>query len=79
MASFQRVISWIGSFTSIQWRERPDVIDGGQDYPDKIEHEAHRNLRVWLQDGANDMEQDRYGSWPLANRPHGECAEAEGI
>jgi enterochelin esterase family protein len=22
---------------------------------------------VWLQDGSADMEQDRYGSWPLAN------------
>jgi len=64
---FSRVISWIGSFTSIQWKERPDIPDGGQDYPEKILREPHRNVRVWLQDGANDMENDRYGSWPLAN------------
>ncbi len=64
---FSRVISWIGSFTSIQWHEDPAVPDGGQDYPEKILHEAHRNLRVWLQDGANDQENERYGSWPLAN------------
>jgi len=64
---FSRVISWIGSFTAIQWKERPDIPDGGQDYPEKILREPHRNLRVWLQDGANDMENDRYGSWPLAN------------
>lgn len=64
---FSRVISWIGSFTSIQWREDPAVPDGGQDYPEKVLHEAHRNIRVWLQDGNNDMENDRYGSWPLAN------------
>ncbi len=33
---FNRVISWIGSFTSIQWKERPDIPDGGQDYPEKV-------------------------------------------
>jgi enterochelin esterase-like enzyme len=64
---FSRVISWIGSFTSIQWKEDPAVPDGGQDYPEKVLHEAHRNLRVWLQDGAEDLELDSYGSWALAN------------
>jgi enterochelin esterase family protein len=64
---FSRVISWIGSFTSIQWREDPTVPDGGQDYPEKVLHESRRNLRVWLQDGSEDLELDRYGSWPLAN------------
>jgi enterochelin esterase-like enzyme len=63
---FSRVITWIGSFNGIQWREDPAVPDGGQDYPDKILHEDHRNLRVWLQDGANDIE-GTYGSWPMAN------------
>jgi enterochelin esterase family protein len=64
---FSRVISWIGSFTSIQWKEDPAVADGGQDYPEKVLHEPHRNLRVWLQDGSEDLELERYGSWPLAN------------
>lgn len=64
---FSRVISWIGSFTSIQWKEDPAVADGGQDYPEKILREPKRNIRVWLQDGANDMENLKYGSWPLAN------------
>jgi enterochelin esterase family protein len=64
---FSRVISWIGSFTAIQWKEDPAVPDGGQDYPEKVLREPKRNLRVWLQDGANDQENDRYGSWPLAN------------
>jgi enterochelin esterase-like enzyme len=64
---FSRVITWIGSFTAIQWKERPDIPDGGQDYPEKILREPKRNIRVWLQDGANDQENDRYGSWPLAN------------
>jgi enterochelin esterase-like enzyme len=64
---FSRVISWIGSFTSIQWKEDPTLPDGGQDYPEKILRESKRNLRVWLQDGAEDQENERYGSWPLAN------------
>ncbi len=64
---FARVITWIGSFTAIQWHEDPLVPDGGQDYPEKVLREPHRNLRVWLQDGSNDMENNRYGSWPLAN------------
>jgi enterochelin esterase-like enzyme len=63
---FSRVISWIGSFAAIQWKEDPAVPDGGQDYPDKILREPRRNLRVWLQDGSGDLEL-RYGSWPLAN------------
>lgn len=64
---FSRVLTWIGSYTSIQWKENPANPDGGQDYPEKVLREAHRNLRVWLQDGSNDMEWNQYGSWPLAN------------
>lgn len=64
---FSRVISWIGSFTSIQWKEDPGNPDGGQDYPEKVLRESKRNIRVWLQDGSEDMERDPYGSWPLAN------------
>jgi enterochelin esterase family protein len=63
---FSRVISWIGSFSSIQWKEDPAVPDGGQDYPDKVLREAKRNIRVWLQDGSEDLDL-RYGNWPLAN------------
>ena len=64
---FSRVLSWIGSFTAIQWKERDDIHDGGQDYPEKVLREPRRNIRVWLADGATDQENDRYGSWPLAN------------
>jgi enterochelin esterase-like enzyme len=63
---FSRVILWIGSFSDIQWKEDPAAPDGGQDYPDKILRETRRNIRVWLQDGSNDIE-GQYGSWPLAN------------
>jgi enterochelin esterase-like enzyme len=75
---FSRVISWIGSFTAIQWRERPDVVDGGQDYPEKIRREEHRNIRVWLQDGANDLEVPNWGSWPLANLKMANALKAMG-
>ncbi len=64
---FSRVISWIGSFTSIQWKEDATLPDGGQDYAEKILRESKRNIRVWLQDGSADQENERYGSWPLAN------------
>jgi enterochelin esterase-like enzyme len=64
---FSRVISWIGSFDSIQWKEDRNLPDGGQDYPSKILREPKRNIRVWLQDGSEDLEIEKYGSWPLAN------------
>jgi enterochelin esterase family protein len=63
---FSRLISWIGSFGAIQWKEDPSNPDGGQDYPEKILREPKRNIRVWLQDGSGDLEV-RYGSWPLDN------------
>jgi enterochelin esterase family protein len=61
---FSRVLSRIGSFTSIQWR--PGQIDGGNVYPFKIRKEPKRNIRVWLQDGSEDLE-NSHGSWPLQN------------
>jgi enterochelin esterase family protein len=61
---FSRVLSRIGSFTSIQWR--PGEIDGGNIYPFKIRKEPKRNIRVWLQDGSGDLE-NRHGSWPMQN------------
>lgn len=64
---FSRVITWVGSFTAIQWHEDPAIPDGGQDYPAKILREPHRNLRVWIQDGSGDQENPHYGSWPMAN------------
>ena len=63
---FSRVISWIGSFAAIQWKEDPSNPDGGQDYPEKVLREPKRNIRVWLQDGSGDLE-IRYGSWALDN------------
>lgn len=61
---FSRVLSHIGSFTSIQWK--PGELDGGNIYPFKVRKEPKRNIRVWLQDGSEDLE-NSHGSWPLQN------------
>jgi enterochelin esterase-like enzyme len=74
---FSRVISWIGSFSAIQWKEDSANPDGGQDYPDKILREPKRNIRVWLQDGSDDLDL-RYGNWPLANLRMANALKAQG-
>jgi enterochelin esterase-like enzyme len=61
---FTRVLSRVGSFTSIQWQ--PGTLDGGNVYPFKIRKEPKRNIRAWLQDGSEDLE-NTHGSWPLQN------------
>lgn len=61
---FSRVLSRIGSFTSIAWR--PGEKEGGNLYPFMIRKMPKRNIRVWLQDGSNDLE-NTHGSWPLQN------------
>lgn len=61
---FTRVLSRIGSFTSIQWK--PGRLDGGNVYPFKIRKDTPRNIRVWLQEGALDLENE-HGSWPGTN------------
>ena len=61
---FSRVLSVIGSFTSIQWT--PGKREGGETYPFRVRKEAVRNIRIWMQDGAEDLEND-HGSWPLQN------------
>ncbi|MFN7936923.1 MAG: alpha/beta hydrolase-fold protein [Bryobacteraceae bacterium] len=61
---FSRVLSRVGSFTSIQWK--PGTLEGGNVYPFKIRKEPKRNIRTWLQDGSQDLE-NNHGSWPLQN------------
>jgi enterochelin esterase-like enzyme len=67
---FSRVLSHVGSFTSIQWHhDQPDPRDnilGGNDYPFLIRKSPKHNIRAWLQDGSEDLEND-HGSWPLQN------------
>jgi enterochelin esterase-like enzyme len=67
---FSRVLSHVGSFTSIQWRHdqadpRENIL-GGNDYPFLVRKEPKHNIRVWLQDGSEDLENE-HGSWPMQN------------
>ncbi len=62
---FSRVHSTIGSFTSIQWHPE-DKQDGGNVYPFMVRKLPKRNIRVWMSDGADDLE-NNHGSWPLQN------------
>jgi enterochelin esterase family protein len=61
---FSRVYSRIGSFTSIQWK--PGELDGGNIYPFAVRKQPKRNVRVFLSDGSEDLE-NAHGSWPLQN------------
>jgi enterochelin esterase family protein len=62
---FSRVHSAVGSFTSIQWRPQ-EKLEGGNVYPFKVRKESKRNIRVWMSDGADDLENE-HGSWPMQN------------
>ena len=55
---FRKVLSHIGSFTNIR---------GGNIYPFLIRKTERKPLRVFLQDGANDLDNE-HGNWPLANQ-----------
>ena len=74
---FSRVITWIGSFTSIQWKEDPAIPDGGQDYPgEDLARAAPQPARM----AAGRLQRPGERSlWKLAagQHPHGQCAQAE--
>ena len=55
---FRKVLSHVGSFTNIR---------GGHVYPALIRKTEHTPIRVFLQDGANDLD-NLHGNWPLANQ-----------
>lgn len=55
---FRKVVSHIGSFTNIR---------GGHNYPALIRKTEKKPIRVFLQDGVNDLD-NMHGNWPLANR-----------
>jgi len=55
---FRKVLSQIGSFTNIR---------GGHNYPAWIRKTERKPIRVFLQDGSNDLN-NLHGIWPLANQ-----------
>lgn len=61
---FSRVLSHIGTYTSIQWK--PGMLDGGNIFPFALRKTPRKNIRVWLSDGSEDLE-NAHGSWPLQN------------
>lgn len=68
--AFGNVISFIGSYTSIGLKIRPDgtpAAYGGDTYPGLIRKSRIRPLRVFLQDGSADLDNE-HGNWFLANQ-----------
>lgn len=55
---FQKVLSHVGSFANIR---------GGHVYPALIRKSERKPIRVFLQDGSNDLD-NAFGSWPLSNQ-----------
>ncbi|MDQ8185290.1 alpha/beta hydrolase-fold protein [Pelagicoccus sp. SDUM812002] len=66
--AFGKVLSFIGSYVSIGFRpnENPPRL-GGQDYPALIRREPIRPIRMFLQDGHQDLDNE-WGNWFLANQ-----------
>lgn len=56
--AFRKVLSQIGSFTNIR---------GGHVYHALIRKTEKKPIRVFLQDGSNDLD-NAHGNWPLANQ-----------
>jgi enterochelin esterase family protein len=56
--AFRKVLSHVGSFTNIR---------GGHVYPALIRKTEPKPIRVFLQEGENDLD-NLHGNWPLANR-----------
>ncbi|MCE9546800.1 MAG: esterase family protein [Planctomycetia bacterium] len=55
---FSKVLSHVGSFTDIR---------GGHAYPSLVRKTPRKSIRVYLQDGSNDLD-NPYGNWWLANQ-----------
>jgi enterochelin esterase-like enzyme len=62
---FRKVLSWIGSFTNIA--SGASNREGGHNYPALIRKVPKKPIRVFLQDGDQDLDGEA-GSWSLANR-----------
>jgi len=68
--AFGNVISFIGSYTSIGYKpatEAGPMTPGGDLYPTLIRKSPIRPIRVFLQDGSGDLDNE-HGNWFLANQ-----------
>ncbi len=62
---FSKVLSWVGSFTNIA--SGKSGREGGHNYEAMIRKSPHKPIRVFLQDGSRDLDNNN-GNWPLANQ-----------
>jgi hypothetical protein len=62
---FGKVLSWVGSYTNLG--VGAPTLNGGHNYPPLIRRTVKKPIRVFMQDGEQDLEQDA-GSWTLANK-----------
>jgi enterochelin esterase family protein len=62
---FSKVLSWVGSFTNIASGKTGR--EGGHNYEAMVRKTPKKSIRVFLQDGANDLD-NANGNWPLANQ-----------
>lgn len=60
---FSTALSFIGSYTNLAPGQNGEA--GAHTYPAKIRRQPRKPIRVWLQDGENDLN-NPYGSWWLA-------------
>jgi enterochelin esterase family protein len=63
--AFRKVLSHVGSFVNIR---------GGHNYPALIRKTDPKPIRVFLQDGENDLDNE-HGNWPLANQQMAKALE----
>jgi enterochelin esterase family protein len=69
---FRKVLSWVGSFTNIASGETRR--EGGHNYAALIRKSPNKPIRIFLQDGANDLD-NANGNWPLANQQMAKALE----
>jgi enterochelin esterase-like enzyme len=65
---FSKVFSTIGSYTNIR---------GGNAYPDMVRKAPKKTIRVFQQDGTNDIV-NQFGSWPEANKAMAAALDEKG-
>jgi enterochelin esterase-like enzyme len=69
---FRKVLSWVGSFTNIASGKSRH--EGGHNYEALIRKTPKKPIRIFLQDGANDLD-NANGNWPLANQQMAKALE----
>jgi enterochelin esterase family protein len=65
---FRKCFTTVGSFTNIR---------GGNKYPELVRNSPKKPIRIFQQDGANDIVNE-FGSWPEANKAMAAAFEEKG-